>query len=178
MHALHNNFYIRLTIPPALLQLPDLGPDRVALRNEAATSLRDQKLQKKITRESQARKAVEDARHPQVARMDVLEVVLDDALAPQGAADDLNELDNQVAEGLFTSSQPPPPRGPRQRNPAKSKGGRHIDLPTTTIGPSSAASTVASTVATSAGRETDSEQSSNRRKRQRASTKATEIQGE
>lgn len=134
MHALHNHSHILLAISLALSKPPDLGLDHISLWNEATTTLRDQALQKKISQETRDRKAAEDARHAQTARLDDLEAVLEDTSVITGGADVPSEYHNEVvsmppplsllAEVLSSSMlgiPEPQPRGSRKRNPAKPK---------------------------------------------------------
>lgn len=180
MHALHNHSHILLAIPPALSKPPDLGLDRISLRNEAATTLRDQALQKKFARETRSRKAAEDARHAQTARLDDLEAILEDTSALAVAADAPSEYHNEVVSTPLPSSLPaevfassmgdnqPQPRGPRKRNPAKAKP--RATATRASEHPEPSAALIATTIMTTSPQST-TRQPSPPRKRRRASTK-------
>lgn len=180
MHALHNHSHIRRAILPSLSKPPDPGLNRVSLRNEAATELQDQALQKKFSRETRARKAAEDARHAQTAGLDDLEALLEDPSAIAAVADAPSEYElgsmpppPSPSIEVITSSMldpQPQPRGPRKRHPAKSKPRatttRPSDHPETLT-----ASAATATIMTSP--QSTTQQPSPPRKRRRASTKTS-----
>ncbi|THG97104.1 hypothetical protein EW026_g4840 [Hermanssonia centrifuga] len=86
MHALHNHRYIRRALPPSLATFPTFFGDRLSLHLAAASSLRDQRLQKKLAKEASSRKQAEDAR-----RANTIAAAENESLGLLG--DDVNELE-------------------------------------------------------------------------------------
>lgn len=63
LHAVHNCSYLQQALPTALQNTTTPFTDREELLRNAARSLRDQKLQKKLAKDATARKHAEDALH-------------------------------------------------------------------------------------------------------------------
>jgi len=61
MHSIHNRQYLKKAIPTSLQLTAPLFDDRDRLHIDAATSLRDQKLQKQLAKEATIRKRTEEA---------------------------------------------------------------------------------------------------------------------
>ncbi|KAH9946546.1 hypothetical protein B0H21DRAFT_808883 [Amylocystis lapponica] len=119
-HSLHNQQHLRRALPPHLLMSPSFFADRLVLHREAAASLRDHILQKKLARDAAVRKRAEDALR----------------LANQGGSMELSLLDDESTHAGHSSWTDPDhdelpgggdnrklifddtivaPRGPRQR---------------------------------------------------------------
>ncbi|OJT07070.1 hypothetical protein TRAPUB_2102 [Trametes pubescens] len=148
--ALHNQAYMRSSLPAALRTRPTFFDDRAALHKRAAESLRDTKLQKKLAREAVIRRSAESALRATTTNAaganDVLNLALTDSALDTalGPSDDLaNTMSSSTSENAARVSpgtpalQPtshdamaaPPatslaaPRGPRQRKgPARLSG--------------------------------------------------------
>lgn len=94
-HSLHNYQYIRhaLSSFPHTSEHPSVFPDRPALHQRAAQSLRDTKLQKKLAREAQIRKTAEAAlREHNTGRVSDVIAVLD---ADNAGLQDADEVSQQ-----------------------------------------------------------------------------------
>ncbi|KAH9927295.1 uncharacterized protein B0H18DRAFT_907557, partial [Fomitopsis serialis] len=143
MHSIHNRQYLKKAIPSSLQQRSPLFEDRDRLHMDAATSLRDQKLQKKIAKDTAIRKRAEEALRVANERGGLSTVLLEEEgrelpdevsipLDTNTAEHDLNELTegsdtHSRGNGLphivpaLPLSEPIPfddlllPRGPRQR---------------------------------------------------------------
>ncbi|KAI0755370.1 hypothetical protein C8Q80DRAFT_428645 [Daedaleopsis nitida] len=134
-HALHNQLYLRQHLPPALFEIPCFFADRPTLHRQAAESLRDTKLQKKLAREALIRKNAETALRSATsnpAHTDLLglaEGAIGNETPARNVAlqPDSHPSDRSVPLDLSRSAAQPQrgaeivyaaPRGPRQRRAA------------------------------------------------------------
>ncbi|KAF7790927.1 hypothetical protein EIP86_001886 [Pleurotus ostreatoroseus] len=90
MSALHNHCEIRRALPSHLINLPTFFADREQLHRTAAATLRDQKLQKKLAKEANARKQAEAARQS----ASLVTLIVDETGVPE-EHDDSDILDEE-----------------------------------------------------------------------------------